>query len=49
MYRKLVPEAVHYITFYIKIYLQSFVSFAWNHLQKYFLQLEQHIELLVHQ
>ena len=32
----------------ISIYL-SLVSLIWNHLQKYFLQLEHHIELLVHQ
>ena len=53
--KKLVPETVHYIKF-IKIYLQSFISiyhlhqsFVFSHLQKYFLQLKHHIELLVHQ
>ena len=49
MYTKLVPETVHYINFTSKfidlfiicnIYLESSI--------KYFLQLEHHIELLVH-
>ena len=26
MYKKLVPEKVHYINFHVKIYLESFVS-----------------------
>ena len=50
--KKIIPETVHYINFISKfiwnhLYL-SFVSFILNHLQKYFLQLEHHIELLVH-
>ena len=52
MYKKLVPETVHFIIFVEKVYIYlSFVSFIWNHLQKCFLQLELHIELLplVHQ
>ena len=52
MYTKFITETIHHIhKFYIKIYLQSFVSylsFIWNHLKKYFLQIEYHIKLLVH-
>ena len=48
MLTKLVPETTLY-KFQIKIYLGSFVSFMWNLLQKYFIQLEHHIELLVPQ
>ena len=47
IYTKLVPETVHYIKFHIKIFWQSCMS-IWNNLQK-LLQLEHHIELLVHQ
>ena len=51
MYAKLVPETVNYISFSSKFiwnhfYLSiSFVSFIWNRLQKYFLQLK-HLTLM---
>ena len=55
MHTKVVPETIHYIKF-IKTYFQSLVricylyhSLVWKHLKKYFLQLEQHIELLADQ
>ena len=55
MRTKVVPEKIHDIKF-IKTYLQSLIricyfyhSLVWKHLKKYFLQLEQPIELLAHQ
>ena len=53
MYTKLVPETVHYVSFTSKFIWNhlhlSFASFILNHLEKYFLQAENHIKLLVHQ
>ena len=51
MYTKLIPELVHFVSFASKfiwdhLYLSIFLSFIWNHLQKYFLQLEHLIELV---
>ena len=51
---KLVLETVHYLSFSLKLiwnhlYLVTILSFILNYLQKYILQLEHPIELLVYQ
>ena len=51
---KLFPQTVSYVSFSSKfiwnrLYLVISLLFIWNHLQKNFLQLERHIELLAHQ